>query len=320
MAEYLAPRQPMAQEWVDQWREHQRGGISHTCSTLIWAILLCREGNIEANEEHRQLWDEPVERFYSGVYFGRGPIQYALFRHNYQTSITFSGYLPLKGMQTWAWGDEPPVIHPTLHVRSAVRAMGVDSAEFTVSHEHPDQGPGAMAPQTVWRPHDSQHREHEDGPTFVVWRQGNLRSVAVFTPSSTVLIYSGPTGPRSIQWALNAWEPAEPVFGDDGAVRFDGRTPVIHSNLAAPTLRTERDPDVNREVSLLVYADEGEPVAFAFSNGSFQFIEDNLAADGILRFGDDTGDYQVDISTIADERGYLRWGDQTAKVFRLNED
>jgi hypothetical protein len=313
--EYFAPQQPMFQKMMDRMMEKDRGWTGHTCNTLIWAILNCKQGDLQPTDEHKRQWTRDVENYYYNIFYGRSPIKYCIVRHRYQTSITFDGYLPLKGLQTWAWAEEPPVIHPTLSVRSGTTAVGLDSAEFSISHERPDQGAGVMVEQIVWR---GQEVRDAHGPGFVVWRQGNLRSVAIFTPVSTVLILSGPTGRRVTRWALNPWEPAEPKI-EQGVVSFAGRTARLYAVGPVPTLAEQKDTFTDKAVRLLEYASEGQPTAFAFSNETFRFLADHLAEEGTLEFRDGSGAYRADISTIVDRHGYLTWQAETAKVVRTGD-
>jgi hypothetical protein len=156
------------------------------------------------------------------------------------------------------------------------------------------------------------------GPGFVVWRQGNLRSVAIFTPVSTVLILSGPTGPRVTRWALNPWEPAEPKM-DGAVVSFAGRTARLYSLAAPTTIKEEKDTFTGKAVRVIEYSSDGRLTVFAFSNESFKFIENNLADNGALEFRDETGAYRADISTIVDRCGYLTRQGDIAKVLRTGD-
>jgi hypothetical protein len=80
------------------------------------------------------------------------------------------------------------------------------------------------------------------------------------------------------------------------------------------------DPAVERNVQSLVYRfPDGASTAFAFSNESFSFLEDELDSNGILTFKDSSGIYRADISTIVDENGDLTYGLETAKIKRIGE-
>jgi hypothetical protein len=134
-----------------------------------------------------------------------------------------------------------------------------------------------------------------------------------------VLVLSGPTGKRITRWVLNPREPAAPTIGD-GEVTFEGRTGRLYFLAPKPAVQTETDPDFRDgkpAVQVLVHECAGEPTAFAFSNASFSFMKNDLSAKGILEFSDESGAYRLDISTIVDARGYMTWGNNTAKVTRL---
>jgi len=62
-----------------------------------------------------------------------------------------------------------------------------------------------------------------------------------------------------------------------------------------------RDPgDEGQPVTVLRYESGAEPTAFAFSNDSFEFLQNSLDEDGLLEFQDASGAYRVDISTNDD--------------------
>ena len=319
--EYFAPEQPMYRKLLDRMMALQGG----RAEGLEGQILVSRQGDLEPSAQQLEEWRRPFTRFYEAVHFGRCPIKYALISRKYQTGLTFTGWLPLMGLQTWAWGDEPPIVHPVHDVPSTTQAWGIDTARFPSSHMYYHNGPGCMAADIAWRAEGSSRENLPDEPSFVVWRNHTLRNVAIFTDVSTVLIQTGPTGRRVTRWTLNAIEPAKPVFEEDGTVRFEGRIGRVYALPGPPQLIEEKvevhlrawDPTVERNVQSLAYElPDGGRAAFAFSGDSFRFLEDNLEQDGILVFRDASGEYRADISTIVDERGDLTYGLDTARIKR----
>lgn len=316
--EYFTPEQPMYRKLLDRMSAKHSGSV-------VWQILVNRVGNVEPSEAQLEEWRQPFAELYETVYYGRGPIKYALVTRQYQTGISFTGWLPLMGLQTWAWGDEPPIIHPVHDVPSCTQSWGIDTARFPCSHLYYMNGPGCMAADVAWRPDGSAREALPDEPAFVVWRNHTLRSVAIFTDVSTVLIQTGPTGERTTRWTLNVVEPAAPMIEASGLVRFEGREGCIQALSGPPRLLEEERPVTKRAwqpqeataVQSLLYESAGEATAYAFSDGSFTFLRNNLDTDGVLEFSDASGVYRADISTIVDERGDLTYGLDTAKIRRI---
>ena len=322
--EYFSSAQPMYRNLLDRMMEQQ----NFQSEGLEGQILANQGGDLKPSAEDIEAWERPFTEFYETVYFGRSPIKYALITRKYQTGITFTGFLPLKGLQTWAWGSEPPVIHPVYDLPSTTQAWGIDTAHFSCSHLFYAYGPGCMAADIAWRAEGSSRENLPDEPSFVVWRNQTLRSVAIFTDVSTVLIHSGPAGKRITRWTLNPLEPAKPVMDEENVVRFEGRTGCIHALAGHPDLADQKvdvhlrawDPAVELNVQTLIYEfTEGGSTAFAFSDDSFEFIEDDLEVGGLLVFKDSSGTYRADISTIVDENGDLTYGLDTARIKRTGD-
>ena len=322
--EYFAAEQPMYRSLLDRMMAQEEG----RSESLEWQILVNRGGDLQPSARDLEEWERPFTRFYETVYFGRGPIKYALVTRRYQTGITFTGWLPLMGLQTWSWGGEPPIIHPVHDVPSTTQAWGIDTARFPSSHLYYRNGPGCMAADIAWRAEGSSRENLPDEPSFVVWRNETLRNVAIFTDVSTVLIQTGLTGRRVTRWTLNPLEPAKPIFEEGGMVRFEGRTGCVYALAGTPRLLEEKievhlrawDPAVERNVQSLAYEfPEGGSSVFAFADDSFRFLEDDLEQNGVLVFRDSSGTHRADLSTIVDERGDLTYGLDTAKIKRIGD-
>ena len=269
--EYFASDQPMYRKLLERMMAQEDG----RSEGLEWQILVSKGGDLEPTVQQLEEWNRPFTEFYETTYFGRMPIKYALVSRRYQTGITFTGWLPLMGLQTWSWGQEPPIVHPVHDVPSTTQAWGIDTARFPCSHLYYRNGPGCMAADVAWRAEGSSRENLPDEPSFVVWRNHTLRSVAIFTDVSTVLIQTGPTGRRVTRWTLNAIESAEPVIEENGVVRFEGRVGRVYASAGAPQLLEEKvevrlrawDPAVERNIQSLSYElADGGSTAFAFSD------------------------------------------------------
>jgi hypothetical protein len=89
--------------------------VNHGCDMRIWAMLEHRPNGPRSAVE--PAWF----REFGGEYKTDATL-YAVIKRGYQGCLTLRGALPLKGWQTWAWGAEPPVIHPGPHHASGTVA------------------------------------------------------------------------------------------------------------------------------------------------------------------------------------------------------
>lgn len=330
--EFFAPRQPLYQPWADQLREVSTGRVyGWVAETMIQAMMNTRE-NIQPAADHAEDWKAPFVRYFDSVYFHRSPVKYAIVHQNYSTMDLIEGWVPVKGIQSWAWGDEPPVIHPSVTVRSSTVALGIDTAAHSVSHI-PPKGTLLFAPDasfsgfdrnTVpwdcsdaertrlprqylencfdWRwwglPEDDD--KSEDAVPCITKRNEKLITTEVFTPFSTVIIHTGETGPRTTEWALNRNDPTEPVIGE-GVVHFKDRTPKLYSYNSNPPEISVRDPgDEKGDITVLRFESREGSTAFAFSNDSFEFLSTDIDEEGVLEFRDESGTYRVNFTTSDD--------------------
>jgi hypothetical protein len=230
----------------------------------------------------------------------KSPFKYALVRRDYQTHYNFTDFLPFSGIQTWALGDEPPIIHPTPLAPSTTIGERLDTARQGVSRNWGLYGGGAMGINGRCR----MPRQPGEIPLLVA-RYDWFWRVVFFADRSTVVLEfdGGEPGPnprprprRTTLWTLNRIEPAEPAIehqGGAGVVRFAGREACLHALCpAAPKLVELPDNDAwATGVRQLEYDCGTGPVAFAFSDGSFRFGSGLGGAD--FRFADATGSYEA---------------------------
>lgn len=307
--EQISQRNPMLQEWADQlWEtssccaqghDHVRRRVmNHGASPLMWAMLAC-SGTYQASDDQRTVWRQSSANYYELInLLGRSPLKYALIRERYQTHFNFCDWLPFSGVQTWAFGDEPPIIHPTLWSPSTTLTWGLDTARCGVSHNWGQYGAGVMAADGRFRP-----RQCDDELTFLVARYDRLWRVAVFTEYSTVVVEWGDYESRQTRWTLNRLAPAEAQI-EDGVVSFVGRRGRIHSNIAKPRMRVVTEPAPKQgcrqepyETQILEYECGSSFAQFALSDESFRFDTDHLADKGILEFSDAAGSYRLHLSS-----------------------
>jgi hypothetical protein len=283
-AEQLAASDPSAREWVraglDRRPAPAPGAFpasnGHGASVLMWAILMC-PGDAPATAAQRAAWDAPCTAVYDYTnLLKRFPLKYVLVRRRYQTHHNHRDYLPFSGIQTWAWGGEPPLIHPTPLYPSTTQGWGLDTARQGASHNWGLFGAGAVGVDGYVR----QPKQPDELPLLVA-RYDWLWRLVVFTDRATVLFEWGEGGPRRTAWTLNRNAPAEPTLAP-GVVTFAGRTGRLYTTL--PGLpgrrRAPEDHEWARGVEQLVYDCPGGRVGFAFADETFRFLDRLRFADG----------------------------------------
>jgi len=325
-------------------RDHGvKAGLGHGASPLIWAMME-HPGMVQPTADDLRRWQRPFDRM-----FWNWDIQYLVVRRAYQTAVTFRGRLPLKGLQTWAWGDELPILHYSLDVPSKTIAWGIDTAEFNVGATHPDVGAGAKAEQVIYVPGDWQDygkgrlpggmrdMVRPGDPCAVATRWARLWCYYIFTPVATVILQNGRVGRRLTRWACNSLTAPRPQVGN-GVVTFPGRHGQLHYLGRPPVLKeeyelpghpnprevkrtfTEAELRAVRERPIYVLEFEFAPdelAAFAFSDASFRFLEYDATA-ATLTFADAAGRYRADFAKIMSEDGYLVW-DYGARTNRIGD-
>ncbi len=100
---------------------------------------------------------------------------YYLVGRNYQTSVTLRGRKPLKGLQTWSYQGEPPLIFPSKNVQSTVKGYGFAS--------HLMDAPWNITPL----PYKITSLENE--AIALIHSQGDLYTAYLFSTDTTVVVY-----------------------------------------------------------------------------------------------------------------------------------
>ena len=266
--------------------ERRRGSfLGHVISPVIWAMLEPRSGPPPAT---------PPEWYANNVsLYERPEVHYALISRRYQSGLTFRGRtregydFASRGLQTFAYGTEFPVLMPTDEAGSSAVADGIDSARRNVDRTAQgwevvltdDAKPGG-APQL----------------RVIIERRAHLWTVYAVTPSSLVAVYGGAKGGWTHRWVMNgAFVPA-PVLDAARVATFperQGRIAWLEGNAEIETLRGAK---------ALAVTTPGAIAVFAFSNASFRF--DGLAA-GVLSFADDSGRYRLALNAVLDAQGNI---------------
>jgi hypothetical protein len=309
--EQMSTRQPMLGEWAQKlWdgaRDELKAGpknhniLGHGASPLLWAIL-AHPGPRKPSTLDREEWNAPFEKYYERItLLGRSPLKYGLVKRRYQTHFNLRDFLPFSGIQSWAYENEPPIVHPTIYAPSTTIARGLDTARQGVSHNWAQLGAGAMAADGYFFAASAPGEASK-----LLARYDRLWRIAVFTDVSTLLLEWGDHGPRQTFWTLNRIEPAQAQIGE-GVVSFVGRRGRLYSSV--PAAPREREvpgpmfsPGKNGEATtarVLEYDCGDGLAAFALSDESFRF-ESRWDGDSILaydlHFSDNGGRYRLHLS------------------------
>lgn len=308
--EQMSAHEPMFGHWAqrlwdDTADELKQGKQNHNiaghgASPVMWAIL-AHPGQREPSRKEKEAWHAPFQKNYESItLLRRAPLKYCLVKRRYQTHFNFRDFLPFSGLQTWAWENEPPIIHPTILSPSTTQAWALDTARQGVSHNWAQFGAGAMAVDGRF-----QETTNDKHLIHLIARYDRLWRLVFFTDVSTLIIEWGDHGPRKTLWTLNRIEPAD-VAADEGIVSFAGRRACLHSTVVLPILRTENEsmpphvPEYDCTPTRVLEYDCGAGfVAFAFSDGSFSF-GDGFASEFLtgrtFQFADSAGTYRILLS------------------------
>jgi|GEM_PF-3553556 len=259
----------------------------HLTAPAIFAIY--ESSNVE--------WDGKFPEWFTtrNEVFKLPKVDYALVgRHYYQTGITFrarngfwnnstkqyksipaTGY-PLRGLQTWAWKDELPIIlngdGGLEQKHSLVRSGGSNTAEFNV-----DELGFNYARKIV----TSENGNH----SVLVLRQKGITTIFVFTPGATVAYYHSEEDGIQARWFMNRdILPGHRLRTDANMVTFAGREARLYYT----------NGEANSSFDQVEIATISNQIAFGFSNVDFSFDKSPFS-NKILEFSDLSGSYALDI-------------------------
>jgi hypothetical protein len=218
-------------------------------------------------------------------------VDYTLItRDNYQTGIVYkarSGYknnstelyrslpaegMSLRGMQTWAWREEIPVI---LHDKGGAKGRH----SFTSAGGYNT----AKTNATDWKELPSQY----EGVKMLLVQNDKLWTLYIFTQSSTVTVYGGVNDTYHTQWFMN------PDYLQPHSVNTDKKTISFENGEGQISwLKGEVKDYVDR----VEFMAKEQPVAYGFSNVNFMF---NASDDPWnIVFSDDSGSYKIELKDI----------------------
>ncbi len=268
----------------------------HITCPLIWAAL----ASGDASTEDRPGWFLNQLTTYS-----RPNVEYTLYSGRYQAGITFRSRkgpyrnvpeegLPFRGIQAFAWEDEPPFVFQTPGIQSGIHSEG------TLSNKEDVQDPELNV------------RSFSLPEGFLITERKERVTVSyAFLPTAMLIRIQSVDPSFRVFWALGdvsedgiAFEP------DPGVVAFANRKGRLNFSGGNTELYRHTEGTDTRWV-LDVIADS--PVVFAFTEEHFAF--DSIDPSGRTVFTDAAGAQEVDFSMLAGQSGELA-ADVSAEVIR----
>ncbi|HZK81605.1 MAG TPA: SGNH/GDSL hydrolase family protein [Humisphaera sp.] len=268
----------------------------HLISPFIWAML---EDGVTTPAAASGEKRGNITRIYD-----RPQVQYALISREYQTGITFRGRtakgydFSLRGMQTFAWGDEYPILLHTDTHNSTTRADGIDTAAENVDKS-------ADGWEALQSPADNAPNAAPDLATITT-RTKTLWTIYAYTPASAVVVFGGARSDIVTQWVMNRrFVPAPRLDAAAGRVTFEGRHGTIYFLKGEAKLADIAAADHDDAATTLEVVTPPSTQIFAFSNESFRFGASD-AAKQELNFADESGHYALSFADVLDANGNLK--------------
>lgn len=264
----------------------------HIVSPLIWSML---EHGVEPAPVPVPDWYVNHTRVYD-----RQEVQYALVSHAYQTGVVFRGkkgegrQAPFRGLQTFAAGDEYPILLHTDTTHSTTTADGIETATTDI-----DRGPQGWE---VFLAKGAKAGRFE--LATIAERRKTLWTLYAFTPVSAVVIYGGARAEITSRWVMNRAAVSQPLLDRDRrSVSFQGNHGRIDYLAGKASLFSV--PDKSADVLEVIGP---APVnAFGFSDGSFRFQKYDRARQQLL-FSDRSGRYRIALQGMLGTGGRLNRG------------
>jgi hypothetical protein len=288
--EFYRDAEPYFSAVIDRFLPGTHEGGGHALHPAIWAAKAHEAGKWRPS---RPAWHRDFEQHYETP-----PSQYFLAAHRYQAGVVLRGVFPFKGIQTFASGNEPPIIHPRPGLASTTRCGAIDTAEQNV-----DAGPKG------WEVHYRRRGPGDaDQPpcrmTSITTRRGEVWEAYLFTAASVIYMVGGSRREKKSRWVLNGYQPPEAhIDHRRRVVAFEGREACIRYHHATARLATCDGYPVLEVVS------RAGPLIIGFGTGDLRF-EFHDPKRRRLRFRDASGRYLIRYDCVLDDHGLLRrwWG------------
>lgn len=151
------------------------------------AIFSCLFSFLKGSEFHRapEVITPIPYKPYAQIYKNEHTLYFTVGK-NYQTIIPLRSRLPLKGLQTWSYRGQPPLIFPSPSFPSQTLGYGFLSNEIDLSWISPPQ---------------YRHTSVIEAVDVLNVKQGELFSGFVFAPDTTVVVYKKPEEHGNVLWS-----------------------------------------------------------------------------------------------------------------------
>jgi hypothetical protein len=296
--EGLSKRDPffgkLAELSLDYTDRHANAFGGHVAAPGIWALL---EAGTATPSVSLPEWQINRTEFYGVPQ--RTAVHYALVSRRFQTGIVFANGVtgerkwPFKGIQTWAWDQEAPILCYTNSAGSSTQADGIDTARDNV-----DKTPGGDWDVVLAK--GAMLADWRSELATIAERRKTLWTLYAFTPVSTVVVYGGAQGDLTSRWIMNpAFVPEPKLDPAQKQVSFPNRKGSL--SYLAGQARINTTPGSDPANSLEVNAPP--PLnAFGFSDGSL--VLEKLEHE-TLAFADAGGRYRLTLRNVIGADGSL---------------
>ena len=287
-----------AEMWLKRMETERRGSGGHIVAPIIWALLEEEADAPPADAAPPEWYADQI------TLYERPSVHYALVSRDYQTGVTFRGRTggyegELRGMQTFALGNEPPILLHTSQLGSRIFADGIDSALADIA-----RGPNGW--EVFYQADDN-----DDNLATIISRRSHLWTINAYTPASAVVVTGGARGDIQSRWVMNnlALDGAPELDADNGIASFPNREAGIYFIAEEASLETPGGAHA-------LHLRSGPPFSVtAFSAEGFSFA--NGAVDGnTILFSDSAGDYTLSLENVLNDAGNI---DRDAE-FRLKRE
>jgi len=283
----------------------------HILSPIVFARLL---GSAAKSEAAIPNWQNARNQLFTFP-----QVTYLLTsREHYQTGIVLSarsgfrndgkrlyGDLPengmsLRGMQTWAWEDEHPII---LHDRggldskhSSASVVGTNTATMNVN-------------LTNNKPDHFQSISDDGTLAMHAIQQGSITSIFAFSEASTVVVYLANDGKLVNYWHMNQnFLAGHKVDNTFKLVNFIGRNAKLFF------IQGEA---FEKQMGVEVVANDTSN-AFGFSDRKFSFISENLNS-GNLIYKDASGIYNLKFTALLGDPKQFNYRQFSSESLKLSK-
>ena len=168
----------------------------------------------------------PYQPYLESYSFGNRS-HYFLVGKNYQTALDLRSTVPFKGLQTWIYRGQKPIVAPAPNVRSRMLAFGYDSHRMNVP------AAGMAVPCYI--------ASVSPDVDIVAVPDETIQTAYIFSRDTTVVVYSQAPGPGLLDWAQYAPVCASVKEIKAGSITFEGTDARLLIPNVVPSVETQGD-------------------------------------------------------------------------------